>query len=112
MKDNTYNGHKNYETWSVALFIDNEQYTQEEIRELVASEVNLYRLADRLKDYVTDIMCEGELREPCLASQLLQSALDNVAWTELAHKYQQEVIEEKAHNDNTCGCQVKHGKRT
>jgi hypothetical protein len=33
-KDTTYNGWKNYETWAVALWIDNEEWSNERAREL------------------------------------------------------------------------------
>ena len=60
MSDETYNGWKNYETWNVALYIQNEY--------------SLYQLAQELDNYETfiDMMRElGSLETP-----------DQVAWND------------------------------
>jgi len=116
-----YNGWANYETWSVALVVDNDEGTYNERRELVArlaeearadvpdwSTVEdhvRYRVADGLKDWVEEAM--PDLTEPTpgyfepaggplsyLWSQLLSAALSEVEWSELADAWIEEGASE------------------
>jgi hypothetical protein len=85
-----YNGYTNYETWNVALWIDNEQYSQEYWREQAENAESIHDLEEELKQYFQDEM-------PVVTgtyADLLQSALDNVNWRELAEMYFNEAHEE------------------
>ena len=108
-----YQGYTNYETWAVALWIDNDQNTQEEVKELVKTTLDGVEIdnspstdglgiadfkhrrttavADALKDFVEELKENNiDLREQIaweLFSDLLNSAIDNVNWFELARKY-------------------------
>jgi hypothetical protein len=108
MSDQTYNGWTNYETWGVALVLDNDQGTYTEVREAVerckadapnddnvAGEIKIwtveqaakFRLAEWLKDF-TEELCglDSEvIPEPSLmARQLLGGALSDVNFDEIA----------------------------
>jgi len=104
MSDETYNGWKNYPTWAVALWIDNERDTYEKSRgvarniraiapqdENVASgiwtveETAKYRLADFLKLWVTDDLAPD--LGASFAADLLGYALDEVDWVEIAESF-------------------------
>ncbi|HTU61307.1 MAG TPA: hypothetical protein VMF89_22785 [Polyangiales bacterium] len=91
----TYNGHTNYETWAVSLYLDG-NYTGEgtyrEVLELAEqhladsrelgrdSDDADYTLAEALKDYVeTDLDISAGL-----AGDLVGAALSEVDWRELA----------------------------
>lgn len=103
MTNETYNGYANYETWAVNLWLGNEEssyrYWREaaeeerrqaatcwQVRENVwpADKAAKYRLADRLKEEVSD-GCPG--LDPSLYSDLLNAALSEVAWDEVAEQF-------------------------
>lgn len=114
MSEESYNGWTNYETWGVALLLDNDQGTYNEVREQVATlrddiaadsrvldgiwtveHALRFRLADWLKDYVTMLcgMADNDygFDEPSLmAQQLLGAATSRVDWDEIADHYTSE----------------------
>ena len=101
--DNRYNGYANYETWAVALWLGNDEGTYRywrkaagdekrqapvcwRVREDVwpAQRAATFRLADRIRDEVT----EGAPDLPTsLYSDLLQAALSEVDWHEVAETF-------------------------
>jgi hypothetical protein len=101
MTDERYQGWKNYETWAVALHINNDQPTQdywhEAAREAIetaqptevwtADEAARYGLEDLLKDHhetgAADTI-EAAGAECGVFADLLNSALENVSWEEVA----------------------------
>lgn len=86
----TYNGWKNYETWAVGLWIDNEEPTSEHKNELVlqsrANPAQAWWLAGQIKDWVQGWTASDLLpnKEASLTSDLLGAALSEVDWDELA----------------------------
>jgi hypothetical protein len=99
--DTTYQGWKNYPTWAVALWLDNEEPLYRERRERVAQvladateHVNVregiwtveraqrYLVADDLKDWVRDELAPH--LGATLGTDLLGYALDLVDWYEVA----------------------------
>ena len=77
-----YNGYTNYQTWNVALWLDNDEVLYDLVR-MKAQELDKpSRIADWLKDFVTD-------RSPLAStasmfSDLLGHALAAVDWYEIA----------------------------
>ena len=98
-KDTTYNGWRNYETWAVALWIDNEQETQEQALEMARNAVDAagmaegepyppeprHILADTLKTWVSDELLPD--LGATLAADLLGAAVSEVDWREIAEHY-------------------------
>ena len=101
--DKQYNGWSNYETWCVNLWLENEEpsyrYWRDQARlyaayapdsSLVWNEDYSIRdaarrmLADQLKAKVTD---QSPLGKPAVFSDLLQAALDEVDWDEIAQHW-------------------------
>jgi hypothetical protein len=83
-----YNGWKNYETWAVKLWMDNEQSSQEFYQELTAAHVKdygkdkaAYSLTGAIKD---EIETNGPDLGASLYADLLGAALDSVDWREIA----------------------------
>lgn len=118
--DEGYNGWKNYETWSVALIVDNDEGLYHERRELVrdaaeaaraefdrtadrVADVEQYerwRVADVVKDWVesfAEIELEvGSTPMSFLWSQLVSAALSDVDWDEIASNWLSELADENA----------------
>lgn len=108
-----YQGWKNYETWSVALLIDNDQGLYEMVREWAqeetanapqseqvsddiwsVSEAAKFNLADRIKNYVEE---ENPLAEDVsMYSQLLSGAISEVDFVEVAEHYLEEGAGEES----------------
>jgi len=86
-----YNGWTNYETWNVALWLDNEQYMQElwssRARELLEDEEEYPNaiLQDELKEYIEDNNTLAG--DASMYSDLLGAAIDSVNWYELAQSF-------------------------
>jgi hypothetical protein len=98
-----YNGWTNYETWNVALWLDNDEALCNHIIPEMADDVvahspaNRYlsmeqvqggRMADALRDFVTD-PDNGLMPDlgATMASDLLGAALSEVNWREIADHY-------------------------
>lgn len=94
--DERYNGWKNYETWAVALWIDNDQWLQEYAREM-AQNVKTNNpnvddiithagiMAPLLKEWIEE---DNPLADKAtLFTDLLNAALSEVDWYEIAEHY-------------------------
>ena len=108
-----YNGWKNYETWCVNLWISNDPGSEEAARECV--EVgDTYGTGEQIESMVTEWVHADDLTG--LASDLLNGALCEVDWREIADAYI-EAVQEQWENegkcrecgewlDADCGCEV------
>ena len=98
-KDTTYNGWTNYETWAVALWIDNDQGTQEQalemareyaaelwINKLTGRDQTAYQFGKALQDWVEEDMLPA-IGEASLQADLLGAAVSEVNWFEIAEHY-------------------------
>lgn len=103
MENQKYNGWTNYETWAVALWLDNEEASyrywrmvaQEEIRFCKLQEEHreeaAIMLADRLTEEIHESLMGGVAD---LASDLMAAALSEVDWLEIAEHVVAEFREE------------------
>ena len=100
MKDNTYNGWTNYETWVVKLWTDNEESTQSYWNERAQEQIKnpdsasndfngwtkeqaaRYSLEQKIKAYFEDENPLGD--DASMWSDLMTAALDSVNWREIA----------------------------
>lgn len=85
MKKQTYNGWANYETWLVNLWLTEDPYTEELISEW-AKEIEDYKLAQTLEDYVDDMADAEDIRSG-LIQDLIKAAMSEVDWEEIAQHY-------------------------
>jgi hypothetical protein len=94
----THNGYTNYETWSVALIIDNDQGLQDECRALVKKHPGEVRkvLKDWVENSYYDLLDKaGEEGFALLLRQLATSGLQEVDWYDIARHFQNEGESEK-----------------
>jgi hypothetical protein len=92
-----YNGWKNYETWLVALWINNDQGTQETAldmaRECKNNEHANYDVSHQLKDWIEE---QNPLNDNAdLFTDLLNAALSEVDWYEIAESFLNDIKDEK-----------------
>jgi len=91
MNTKEYNGWTNYETWLAALWIGNEPYLDETVKEICAREFE-YGIDrdDAVKEFMSDLVYEG-VPEAGLASDFLGAALSEVDWREIVDHYVEDL---------------------
>jgi len=82
-----YQGWKNYETWCVALWIDNDEGLYDHFRDM-AKDSDIDYLADHIKDMIDD--CNPLNDTANLYTDLLNAALSEVDWFEIAEHYKED----------------------
>lgn len=88
-----YNGYTNYETWAVSLWIDNDPGLYNDVQELARENVDSeYDLANTIKDFIEEFNPLAENAD--MFSDLMQSALQNVNWQEIAENWIEAIKEE------------------
>jgi hypothetical protein len=93
-----YQGWKNYATWGVALILDNNrdmyEYMQQQVKAAMASSVELssqiVELGDIIREYVEGLVEEALDTSNEMAAQLINVALGEVDWNEIAKSYIEE----------------------
>lgn len=87
----SYNGWSNYETWAVALWLDNDEASQSWAYGVVRRSTSDYAAADHLREAVT-------LHAPDLGgtlwADLLGAALESVDWLEVAQHFHNDESED------------------
>lgn len=87
-EENKYNGWTNYETWSIALFIDNEQEWYNEVREMITKTIEDYDAMVLIKEFIEDNLITTELTP--YQSQMISASLSEVNWKEIVQHYKEE----------------------
>ena len=95
-----YNGYNNYETWMIALWIDNDQYYQEAVHELAEQHADddgdhdLGGYSSAIKDFVEEMPdVAGAIEKGGIVADMVNSTLSSVDWYELAEMYMKEYQE-------------------
>lgn len=83
-----YNGWNNFETWCVALWINNEKGSHEMARAMVEDAESIGEAAQALQDWIEE---ENPLRDlASLYADLLNAALRQVDYYEIAESFKDE----------------------
>ena len=88
----SYNGWKNYETWNVALWIDNEEGSYEERKDIAQRARSVGGYAQMLQEWVEDMAPD---LGASMFADLLGAALSEVDWHEIAKAWYAEAHEEE-----------------
>jgi hypothetical protein len=75
-----YNGWSNYETWLVALWLNNDQASYNALEELKAEDGSDYRKAESLEELVRELY---EFEPVGIVADLVNSAFGRVNWMEI-----------------------------
>jgi hypothetical protein len=87
-----YNGWTNYEIWVTSLWLSNDEYTYDSVRELLS---NSSDRATDLKEYVKQLeeMTNDVLSQANMFSDLLGAALASVNWYEIVDHWVEDLPE-------------------
>lgn len=93
-KSERYYGWANYETWVVNLWLTNDEGTYRQVLHLRAENDDLYRYAERIREYVEEMKENAALNtkhnpltDASLFSDLLNAALAKVDFAEVAKAF-------------------------
>ena len=93
MEHKEYNGWYNYETWCVALWMDNDQGVYEYFRYCVREyDGDVRAVAEQIEQWHKDVIDELDLPN-CFASDLLGGAMSEVNWDEIAENLVEDMRE-------------------
>jgi len=87
--DAPYNGHANYPTWAVSLWLSNTESLYYEACDLACATSNNLAAAETLKDFVLDLVPD---LGASFSADLLGNALDRVDWRSIASDFGDEEI--------------------
>ena len=85
---NEYNGYKNYQTWNVALWIDNDESTCDLILDLIARCKDDYEAAEELKRFIEEANPLADTAT--MFTDLLNSALAEVDYMEIIESHKED----------------------
>lgn len=97
MEKKNYNGWTNYETWNVALWLNNEPSTSEYLHDLSNGPGKTYEKARQLQEFVEDMnpLSEGA----SMFHDLLSAAIHAVNWYEIIENHIEEENKEEEDED-------------
>jgi hypothetical protein len=93
VKETTFNGWVNYETWAVNLWLTNDEDTNKQLDKILKNFITPQRKADKLRllvqDWMYDYIRKTLDNENGMFIDLLRSAVNNVNWDAIIehHKY-------------------------
>lgn len=95
-----YNGWTNYETWATKLWLDNEEWAYNDVTEQATEHVSCslgdYEFSNWLQEFVDIHMINGETETVAgLAADLLNSAVSEIDWFEIAKSFLDEAKENR-----------------
>ena len=100
MSNKGHNGWSNYETWNVALWVDNDQGAYEHRCEMARRARSPHALASNVKEWVEDMAPD---LGTTMFADLLNAALSEVDWYEIAENWYAEAHEDDAEDEEEGG---------
>lgn len=97
MTHKEYNGWTNYETWLMALWIDTDEYQYATVREIAGECSEAHDLATRIQE----LMEADQPELTGLWADMLNSALSQVNWYEIAEHYDEDMLQVCSECDGT-----------
>jgi hypothetical protein len=88
MNKMSYNGYENYQTWAVALWLDNDESTSELISDIIKCARSDYDAADQLRDLIEEMNPLAD--QASMFTDILSSALSNVSYIEIIKSHKEE----------------------
>ncbi len=76
-----YNGWNNYETWLVALWLNNDQESYRLLQEIRSTQVSEHRKSERIEELVREFYLGDEVD---MTADLVNAAIGRVDWLEIA----------------------------
>ena len=95
-----YQGWTNYETWNVALWIDNDQGLYGYVTDLTREAMTHPNPRITLADYIKDEIEQGMPELTGCWSDLLQSAFNHVNWHQIADSWIDNYQSDETEEDN------------
>lgn len=90
MTDESYNGWTNRESWLVALWLDNDEYTQGACAEIAKSHASDMAAGEAIRDLIENDDLFGELPVTGFLADLISGALARVDWREVGNHFRSE----------------------
>ncbi|MGB4322172.1 MAG: hypothetical protein WBJ23_02400 [Anaerolineaceae bacterium] len=84
----SYNGYENYQTWAVALWLDNDESTSELISDIIKRARSDYDAADQLRDLIEEMNPLAD--QASMFTDILNSALSDVKYIEIIKSHKEE----------------------
>jgi hypothetical protein len=84
----SYNGYENYQTWAVALWLDNDESTSDLISDIIKHTRSDYDASDQLKDIIEDMNPLAD--QASMFTDILNSALSDVNYLEIIESHKED----------------------
>lgn len=105
-ENNTYNGWTNYQTWVCSIWMDNDRGSYEHYSETARDLLKLHKDKTQAEDELSKIMkddLDGEMQ--CMSVEglfgdLLQNAVDQIDFNEIAKSMIEDIYEEIEETEN------------
>ena len=84
----SYNGYENYQTWAVALWLDNYESTSDLISDIIKHARSDYDAANQLKDIIEDM--NPLANQASMFTDILNSALSDVNYLKIIESHKED----------------------
>ena len=84
----SYNGYDNYQTWAVALWLDNDESTSNIISDIIEHARSDYDAADQLRDMIEEMNPLAD--QASMFTDILNSALSDVNYLEIIESHKED----------------------